>query len=242
MEVIIIKFVLLMTFLVTLCFARNPKSSKTNIKSHPSVNLNEHKVYGTNKTEGFHLISYLPHVHQQKNCHGIEKAITINNKLELIKTIHLFLHERSCINQNDLQSNKIILHQLNEEHIMTFADVLKLVNSAFKDKYTIFARANMYFNTNVNMYLSNGIDNGDVHVLKSIHSNGNYKRGYYGTHYAFLSIGPWDKSRSDVPRENLQFEIDSPRLDNENVIMKIFEQSMRMTLKSSTVAAMCLHE
>lgn len=195
----------------------------------------------------FHLITYLPRITKKSKtyCQGIINAIWRNIESENIEEVHLFRHDESCIHENYLpQSSKIVLHKLEEGQNMTLADIMKFVAKNCEDKNVILARANMYLPKGINIFSRIGIKENEVHILKSEHSNKNDpKDTYYGTHYAFIFKGQWDMI-DEYPHaiKGLDFEIDSPNIDSENVLKRMFEVNLQMTLIESDIKAICLHE
>ena len=194
------------------------------------------------KGYGFQLIAYLPHTDENTYCKGTINAINQNFRLNAIETIHLFRNSKSCIHYEDLPvSPKVVLHEVDENRNMTFADLMKFIVNECAEKNILLAKPNMLFQDNLDIYLKEKLEDGVVHVLKSIHPL--HERRYDGTHYAFLFKGQWDKTKSSFQTVGMEFQLDSPRLDNENVMKKIFEVILNMNLKASYIRAypICLH-
>lgn len=197
------------------------------------------------EVEKFQLMMYLPKTQEKNYCRAISKAIQKNVKLEGIEKIHLFRHKKSCIGNQYLPlSSKIQLHQIYDDEVnMTFIYIMKFIAKECENKNVILAKANMYFTSDINVFVHAGIHKGEVYILKSEHPTINHQTdGYYGTHYAFVFKGQWDLT-DDYPRhlEGSIFELDSRKLDNEEVLKKMFEINLGMILHSSDAKAICLH-
>lgn len=205
----------------------------------------EKDEFELSREEKFQLIMYLPDTSEKNYCKAIYKAIEKNVELESIETIQLFRHEKSCIGDSYLpKSPKIFLHEIRHDQVnMTFIYIMKFIAKECENKNVILARANMYFTTGINIFTHAGIHKGEVYTLKIRHPKPKRQTdAYYGTHYAFVFKGQWDTS-DDYPQnlEGLIFELDSRKLDNEEVLKKMFGTSLGMSLRSSNVNAICLH-